>query len=130
MKSIHRYLSDKEDIRSIIEGIEMGMNEQLVAGLAGSARSMLVSTVKESVNKPVLLITHHLSQAQHLYDDLLELTDDVYLYPVNELIASEIAVSSPELRSQRIEALNKWLKKETGILVAPVQALRRFLPPI
>ena len=130
MKSIHRYLSDKEDIRSIIEGIEMGMNEQLVAGLAGSARGMLVSTVKESVNKPVLLITHHLSQAQHLHDDLLELTDDVYLYPVNELIASEIAVSSPELRSQRIEALNKWLKKETGILVAPVQALRRFLPPI
>src|SRR5699024_4245090 len=61
---------------------------------------------------------------------LLELTEDVYLYPVNELIGAEIAVSSPELRGQRIEALNKWLKKETGILVAPVQALRRFLPPI
>jgi transcription-repair coupling factor (superfamily II helicase) len=130
MKSIHRYLADKEDIRSIIDGIEMGMNEQLVAGLAASARSMLVSAVKEAANKPILLITHHLSQAQQLYDDLLELTEDVYLYPVNELIGAEIAVSSPELRGQRIEALNKWLKKETGILVAPVQALRRFLPPI
>lgn len=130
MKSIHRYLADKEDIRSILDGMEAGMKEQLVAGLSGSARSLLVSVVNEAMSKPILLVTHQLSQAQQLYDDLIELTRDVHLYPVNELIGAEIAISSPELRSQRIEALSNWLRKKTGILIAPIQALRRILPPV
>src|SRR5699024_2221306 len=54
---------------------------------------------------------------------------DLHLYPVNEMIASEIAISSPELKSQRIEALTEWTKNKTGILIAPVAALKRILPP-
>jgi len=132
MKNINQFLIDKKDIQSIVDGIQMGMKEQLVAGLSGSARSMLVSVINESVKRPILLVTHQLVQAQQLYDDLLELAgeEQVHLYPVNELIGSEIATSSPELRGQRIEALSEWIRAETGILIAPVQALRRFLPPI
>lgn len=131
LKGIDRFLQSKDDIRSIISGIESGMQEQLVAGISGSARSLLVSVIEESVNKPVLLVTHQLVQAQQLYDDLAEFMGDhnVHLYPVNELIASEIAIASPELRSQRIEALTEWSKKKSGILIAPVAALKRILPP-
>ena len=116
MKGISKFLQSKEDIQSILQGISNGMKEQLVAGLSGSARSMLVSVINESMNRPVLLVTHQLIQAQQLYDDLVELTADehVYLYPVNELIASEIATSSPELRSQRIEALTAWSEKDSA----------------
>ncbi|WP_156289993.1 transcription-repair coupling factor [Oceanobacillus salinisoli] len=131
MKGINQYLQSKEDIQSIINGITSGMKEQLVAGLSGSARSMLVSVINQSITKPVLLVTHQLVHAQQLYDDLVEFVgeDHVHLYPVNELIASEIAFSSPELRSQRIEALAEWSKNKSGILLAPVAALKRILPP-
>jgi transcription-repair coupling factor (superfamily II helicase) len=131
MKGINNYLQSREDIQSIISGISSGMKEQLVAGLSGSARSLLVSVINESTSKPVLLVTHQLVQAQQLYDDLSEFMDnkDVHLYPVNELIASEIAVASPELRGQRIDSLTKWLNKESGILIAPVAALKRIMPP-
>ncbi|MEN1966458.1 transcription-repair coupling factor [Lentibacillus sp. N15] len=131
MKGINAFLQSKEDIQSIITGISSGMKEQLVAGLSGSARSLLVSIINESVNRPVLLVTHQLVQAQQLYDDLSAFMndEDIYLYPVNELIASEIAVASPELRSQRIEALSAWSEKKSGILIAPVAALKRILPP-
>src|SRR5699024_7264663 len=114
MKGINPYLQSKEDIQSIITGISSGMREQLVAGLSGSARSLLISIMNESVNRPILLVTHQLVQAQQLYDDLSEFAgdEDIFLYPVNELIASEIAVASPELRSQRIEALSAWSKKK------------------
>src|SRR5699024_8563126 len=37
--------------------------------------------------------------------------------------------SSPELKSQRIEALTEWTKNKKGILIAPVAALKRILPP-
>ncbi|WP_340002659.1 transcription-repair coupling factor [Oceanobacillus sp. FSL K6-0127] len=131
MKGINYYLQSKEDIQSIINGIDSGMREQLIAGLSGSARSMLVSVIDQSINRPVLLVTHQLVQAQQLYDDLSEFMgeDDVHLYPVNELIASEISISSPELRSQRIEALTAWSRKKSGILITPVAALKRILPP-
>ncbi|HLR66659.1 transcription-repair coupling factor [Virgibacillus alimentarius] len=131
MKGINNFLHSTEDVQSILGGIHNGMKEQLVAGLSGSARSLLISIVNESINKPILLVTHQLTQAQQLYDDLSEFMENsnVYLYPVNELIASEVAIASPELKSQRIDGLTEWAEKKSGILIAPVAALKRILPP-
>ncbi|MEI2401015.1 transcription-repair coupling factor, partial [Paenibacillus phytohabitans] len=55
--------------------------------------------------------------------------DEVFLYPVNELIASEIGIASPELKGQRIEALNYWSHQSKGVIVAPIAGLKRILPP-
>src|SRR5690625_1928018 len=76
----------KEDMQSILSGIESGMKEQLVAGVSGSARALLVSIINQSAQRPVLLITNQLLQAQQLYDDLAEFVDEgnLHLYPVNE----------------------------------------------
>lgn len=108
MQGIKDYLHPKEDVQSVIEGFQSGMKEQMVAGLSGASRSLMISLLQESLDRPVILVTHQLIQAQQLYEDMQELADpdQVHLYPVNELIASEIAVASPELRSQRIEALS------------------------
>ena len=130
MKEIHQFLKSQEEVKSIIGGFTSGMKEQLAAGLSGSARSLLISVIEASVKRPILLVTHQLIQAQQLYDHLTEFTkDNIYLYPVNEFISSEIAAQSPELRSQRIDALTEWMNKKSGILIAPVAALRRILPP-
>ncbi|WP_026908538.1 transcription-repair coupling factor [Paucisalibacillus globulus] len=132
MKGFNQYLESQKDVQSIISGIEGNLKEQLVAGLSGSARSMLVSALEAATTRPILLVTYQLVQAQQLYDDLTVLVDEdhVHLYPVNELIASDIAISSPELKSQRIDALTKWTNQKSGILIAPVAALKRILPPI
>lgn len=132
MNGINRYLAEHKDIQSIISGIESGMKEQLIAGLSGSARSLLVANVQQALDRPLLFITHQLNQAEQLYDDLSGLVDEslVHLYPVNELLASEVAVASPELRSERIQALSSWMKQKRGIIIAPVAALKRFLPPV
>src|SRR5699024_12326398 len=76
-------------------------------------------------------ITHQLLHAQSLYDDMSEFTENprVYLYPVNELIAAEMAGQSPEMRATRIQSLINWLKSEDGTLIVPVAALKRLLPP-
>ncbi|MDC3417930.1 transcription-repair coupling factor [Aquibacillus salsiterrae] len=132
MKGIKHYLKSQDDIYSVLSGFTSGIKEQLVAGLSGSARGMLASIINESLNKPMLLVTHQLMQAQQLYEDLIEISDEknIFLYPVNELVASEIAIASPELKSQRIDSLTKWLKQENGIMIAPVAALKRILPPL
>ncbi|MBA2176996.1 transcription-repair coupling factor [Halobacillus locisalis] len=131
MQGLKDYLHRQDDIHSVVDGFESGIKEQMIAGLSGASRSLMISLLKESLKRPVLLVTHQLIQAQQLYDDLQELTDadQVHLYPVNELMASEIAIASPELRSQRIESLNQWLNQDSGLLIAPVAALKRVMPP-
>src|SRR5690625_1629221 len=132
MKGIRDVFKNKEDIQSIIDGISLGLKEQLVSGISGSARSLFISTLQEEQKRQTLIVTHQLLHAQQIYDDLTEFSDDknVYIYPVNELIASEMAITSPELRAERIKGLTEWLQSGSGILIAPIAALKRKLPPI
>lgn len=130
MQSLQHYFYDNDDFQTIIQGINGGLKEQLVAGLSGSSRSVFTSSLFQHSKKPILMITHNLFQAQKIFEDLANLVgDQVLLYPVNELIASEIAVASPELKAQRMEVLNQLSQNKKRIIVAPIAALRRFLPP-
>ena len=69
MKEIIRYLQRTNDIQSIIQGLEGGMKEQLVAGVANSARSLFVAAIQDATKKKGIIITHQLLHAQQLYDD-------------------------------------------------------------
>ena len=131
MRGIKDYLVKQDDLQSLLKGIEGNLQEQLIAGLTGSARSFLATTIYEATKRPILLITHQLIHAERLYDDLLDIVGEgnVHLYPVNELLLSEMAVASPELRHERINALTEWKRKKSGIMIAPVAAMKRILPP-
>ncbi|KHF28479.1 Transcription-repair-coupling factor [Anoxybacillus sp. BCO1] len=131
MRGLRQYFMNHADMQSVAEGIRNGLKEQLVTGLSGSARSVFISSLYEETERPLCIVTHNLFQAQKIYDDLIQLVDEeeVFLYPVNELIAAELAVASPELRAQRLEVLNYWCERKKGIVIAPIAALRRLLPP-
>ncbi|QOR66714.1 transcription-repair coupling factor [Cytobacillus suaedae] len=120
-----------DDIATVINGISEGLREQLIAGLSGSARTVLMASIYNETKQPLLIVTHNLYQAQKIYDDLTSLVreEEVFLYPVNELIAAEIGIASPELKSQRLEALNYWNSNQNGIVIAPISGLKRLLPP-
>ncbi|NNU91124.1 transcription-repair coupling factor [Anoxybacillus sp. CHMUD] len=131
MRGLRQYFIHHADMQSVAEGVRNGLKEQLVTGLSGSARSVFISSLYEDTERPLCIVTHNLFQAQKIYDDLIQLIDEeeVFLYPVNELIAAELAVASPELRAQRLEVLNYWCERKKGIVIAPIAALRRLLPP-
>jgi transcription-repair coupling factor (superfamily II helicase) len=121
----------QEDVHSVIAGVEEGLREQLVAGLSGSSRTVLTASIYEQMQRPIMLVTHNLLQAQKLYDDIVNLLSDkeVFLFPANELIAAELSIASPELKAQRIEALNHWSKNNKGILIVPIAGLKKTVPP-
>ncbi|MEH7416732.1 transcription-repair coupling factor [Neobacillus drentensis] len=131
MNSLKSLFLKQEDVLSIIAGIEEGLKEQLVAGLSGSSRTALTASVYEKMKRPIMLVTHNLLQAQKLYDDLVNLLSEkeVFLFPTNELIAAELSVASPELKAQRIEALNYWSRQNKGVLIVPIAGLKKIVPP-
>ena len=131
MQELLKLMVEQNEIQSILSGVEENLREQLVAGLSGSARSVFIAAAAEKNQKSILVVTHNLLQAQKLYEDLGQFVDEdkLYLYPANELIASELGIASPELRAQRIETLNYMSSGKPGVFVVPMAGLRKLLPP-
>ncbi|ODP29984.1 Transcription-repair-coupling factor [Paenibacillus nuruki] len=126
---IQAFAKDK-DFGSVTSGIVSGMKEQLISGLSGSSRQIMMASLFTEVQRPLLVVTHNMFAAHKLAEDLQEaLTpEQVLLYPANELVAAESAISSPETLAQRIDVLMKCAAGFRGIVVVPFSGIRRFVP--
>jgi len=129
MQSLIRAFAQDGDFQTVLSGIRSGFKEQLVSGLAGSSRQLMMAALHGELSRPLLVVTHNLFSAQKIAEDLMECTapGQVLMYPANEVAMAEIAVSSPEIQAQRIEALSKLADGFRGIVVAPYTALRRLV---
>ncbi|MFC6171416.1 transcription-repair coupling factor [Loigolactobacillus jiayinensis] len=105
-------------------------SRQLVTGLQDSARSLLLSAVLRAKKQPLLVVTNSLFNASQLVDDLTNLLPEtqVKLFPVDEVMAAQVAVSSPEYRSERVQALTFLAQQQPGIVVASLAGVRQLLP--
>jgi transcription-repair coupling factor (superfamily II helicase) len=130
LKALIKAFAADTDVQSVISGIRKGMREQMISGLAGSSRQVLIAALQEDVERPMLVVTHNMFSAQKIAEDLQECLspEDVLLYPANELVAAESAISSPETLAQRMDVLIKLSKGYRGIVVVPFSGVRRYLP--
>ncbi len=123
-------LAKDQDFGSVKDGILSGMKEQLVSGLSGSARHLLIASLYHETQRPILVVTHNMFHAHKIAEDLQEaLTpEQVLLYPANELVAAESAISSPETLAQRLDVLTQCAAGFRGVIVVPFSGVRRYLP--
>ncbi|SDX84988.1 transcription-repair coupling factor [Paenibacillus sp. CF384] len=130
MKALLEAYAADTDFQSIVSGIKKGMQEQLVSGLAGSSRQVMIAALKHEFDRPMLVVTHNMFAAQKIAEDLVECLseNEVLLYPANELVAAEAAISSPETLAQRMDVLIRLSQGFRGIVVVPFSGVRRFLP--
>lgn len=118
------------DVQNVLSGYRQGMREQMVSGLAGSSRQVMIAVLKRELDRPMLVVTHNMFAAQKITEDLQECLspDEVLLYPANELVAAEAAISSPETLAQRMDVLIRLSQGYRGVVVVPFSGVRRFLP--
>lgn len=130
MQRLLQAFQSDSDFQSIVSGIRSGMREQLVSGLAGSARQVMTAALHQELDRPIIIVTHNLYAAQKIAEDLHEICDrdSVLLYPANELTLIDMAVSSPETVAQRIEVMTRLAQGFRGIVVVPYAGLRKLLP--
>lgn len=131
MDSLLYFMEQSSDFQSTINGLQNHLKEQLVTGLTGTARMLYVAALYRVVKRPILLVTHNLNQAQKATEDLQEFLprDEVLLYPANELVTTEIALSGLETLGERIEVLSRLSRGFTGVLVVPFSGLRKLFMP-
>ena len=103
-----------KDFKQILTAIQKH-ERQLVTGISGSVRTLLLAALQDKLNQPQLVITDSLYHAQELATDLENLLpeEQVFQFPVEEVLAAEVATSSPNYRLQ------------PAIIVASTAGLRR-----
>lgn len=104
----------------------------LLTGVLGSAKTLILKSLFQQLKKPFLVVTDTLSHAQELATDLTNVLDEeqVRLFPVEELVATEIATSSPDFQSQRVRALTALSQHKAKVVVTSASGLRRRLAPV
>lgn len=130
MKALLEAYAADTDFQSVLSGVQKGMREQLVSGLAGSSRQVMIAALMRELARPIVVVTHNMFAAQKIAEDLAEClnANEVLLYPANELVAAEAAISSPETLAQRMDVLIQLSEGYRGIVVVPFSGVRRYLP--
>lgn len=130
MQALIQAFSADSDYQSIVAGLRKGMREQLVSGLTGSSKQVMIASLAADMQVPIFIITHNMFSAQKIMEDLVECMpeEEVLLFPSQEVIAAEAAAASPEMMAQRIEALTRLATGFRGVVVAPYAGVRKLLP--
>nr|WP_244877076.1 transcription-repair coupling factor [Carnobacterium mobile] len=123
-------LANSPDVKALLDTIGE-QRTQLITGLAGSARTLIISTILEKKKRPILLVTHNLFHAQQLMEDFSDFIaeEKLHLFPVEEMLYAEMAIASPEARTDRVAALDFLLSGEPGVVIVPLAGVRKLLPP-
>lgn len=105
-------------------------SKQLMTGLAGSAKTLVMTSGYKKKQKQVIVAVPNLYYANQLVEDFRNVLSDeeVHLFPVDEVLSAEMAFSSPEARAERVATLNFLLTNQPGIIVVPIAGLRKQLP--
>ena len=127
MELLSNLLIEDTQMQKLVKDLESGTDQTLVTGLSGSARAVFTKMLHKALEKPILIVTPNLLHAQKLTEDLVKLLGEelVRLYPADELIAADISIASPELRAQRLEALDHMLNVKRGVYIVPVSGLKK-----
>lgn len=79
-------------------------------------------------NNGMLVVTNSLYEANMIYDKLVNYTDRVLFFPMDDFITSEAIAISPEFKSERINTLNKLVSDNKYIVVTNLMGVLRYLP--
>ena len=79
-------------------------------------------------NKGFLVVTSSTFEANNLYQSLLNYTDKVLFFPMDDFLTSEAIAISPEFKAERINALNTLVNNVKYIVVTYLMGALRYLP--
>ena len=127
--NINEIFASDSGVTTVVDALQKG-TRQLVTGLLEPAKQLFLSTIIETKSAPILYVTDSLARAEHVYNlfkgEQSEI--DTYWFPAEEIIAAEVATSSPNYRTARIQFLSALATSKTGIFITSTSGLRRLVP--
>lgn len=103
-------------------------DEQLVTGLNRELNCIYIYDYFNKYNNNILIATNSLYEANDLYNRLINYTDRVLFFPMDDFMTSEASIISPELMIERLNTLSKILEDDKYIVISNLMGLLRYLP--
>ncbi len=101
-------------------------NAKEIGGLTDELKCIYISN-QYNDNK-ILVVCNSLYEANKFYQNLKNYVDDVYFFPMDDFITSEVLAISPDFKMTRLETLDNIIKNNRGIIVTNLMGYLRFLP--
>jgi len=99
-----------------------------IIGLTDELKCLYAYNLFNKTNKGVLLVTSSLYEASNYYQSLLNYTDDVLFFPMDDFLTSEALAISPEFKITRLETLKMLAESNNKIVIANLMGYLRYLP--
>ncbi|RXK17204.1 transcription-repair coupling factor [Macrococcus sp. DPC7161] len=102
----------------------------LLTGLNPSSKAVMLAQIYKKQNKQMLIVTSNLFQAEKLEQDLMQLIDEqeIFKFPVQDIMIEEFSTKSPELMQERIRSLTHLAKGHNGLFIVPINGLKKLIP--
>lgn len=131
MKSIiTQYINEDKRYQELND--VFGKENVLVTGLSGAAKSTIIAEKYLHSTKQLLVVTNNLYQADKLESDLLQFVDadEVYKYPMQDIMTEEFSTQSPQFMSERVRTLTALAQEKRGLFIVPLNGLKKWLTPV
>ncbi|WP_262316694.1 transcription-repair coupling factor [Lacticaseibacillus parakribbianus] len=110
---------------------QLKAGRHLVTGLNGSVKTLFLAAAAKTLNRQLVVVENNRYHADELVADLTGLLGDsaVWSFPVEDVMAAEVAVSSPDTLNERINTLSFLATARPGVVVTSLAGLRHQLVP-
>ncbi|MCL4425230.1 MAG: transcription-repair coupling factor [Firmicutes bacterium] len=125
-------LKDLDQLGTILNDLSQSNSTIQLYGLTPAAQALIVAGVYQGCGRPGLVVTPGLAEAERLYDILSPLLSEeaLTLFPALEVLPYEVMAKSTELTARRLKALESLADRENLLVITPVAALLRRMPPV
>ncbi|MDO5445374.1 MAG: excinuclease ABC subunit UvrB [Eubacteriales bacterium] len=139
LKSSYKPTGDQpEAIRALVDGINAGIDEQVLLGVTGSGKTYTMANVIEKVNRPTLVLAHNKTLAAQLCSEFKEFFPDnaveyfvsyydyyqpeAYIPHTDTFIEKDCAIND-EIDRLRLSATFSLLERRDVIVVSSVSCI-------
>ena len=103
-------------------------NNMGISGITDEFFCVYLSNLLKKQNRPILVVVNSIYEANKLYQSLINYTDNVCLFPMDDFLTSEALAISPDLKISRLETLNSIIENDKKIVLTNLMGYLRFLP--
>ena len=127
-----------EAIEALVNGVNLGLEEQTLLGVTGSGKTFTMASVIEKVNKPTLVLAHNKTLAAQLYSEFKEFfpnnaveyfisyydyyQPEAYIPHTDTYIEKDASVND-EIDRLRLSATASLLERRDVIVVSSVSCI-------
>ena len=129
LKGLMEPLIDSNEFLNIKKWIKGNNTPIAVDGLSESGKTYFTSGIYESIDKPLVIITHSDMEAKNIYEDLNLYFSNVHYFPAKEVVFYNIDAISGDLRWARLKVIKEILNGKKNIIVTSIDAFAaRYTP--